>query len=209
MIVKSLFFTTAALLSFFAISPSAQAGQLFPPNNIGSNANVSCPNTAQLSPNAGVLTWNGDHVDCVNPTLGVTVSSCPAGSILTGINQGQPVCQHNGPFSVVAGQSVSCESDFVSQYGSNPVTFYGKVDATGQPYLCIEIAGVNDTGWVSGTYLEDRSLSTVWFPVLTMTTSGILGWHYEYHGYYPLQSSSAINTSLQEMAVVYTGQFTY
>lgn len=84
MIFKTRFFASTALYCICTIATSAQAGQLFPPNNIGSNPNVSCPN-------GGVLTWNGDHVDCVNPTPGVSVS-CPAGQVLTGINNGVPVC---------------------------------------------------------------------------------------------------------------------
>jgi len=74
---------TFVLASFAAFSP-AKAGQLFPPNNIGSNPNISCPNGELLS-------WKGDHVDCTNPTPGVTVS-CPEGQVLTGITHGSPLC---------------------------------------------------------------------------------------------------------------------
>ena len=84
MIFKTRFLATSTLLCLCTIAASAQAGQLFPPNNIGSNPDVSCPH-------GGVLTWHGDHVDCVNPTPGVTVS-CPAGQVLTGINNGNAVC---------------------------------------------------------------------------------------------------------------------
>jgi|SRR5208337_1795546 len=85
MIFKSLFFATTALLCVCTVAAPAQAGQLFPPNNIGSNPNISCPH-------GGVLTWDADHVDCVNPTPGVTVTSCPAGQVLTGISSGSPIC---------------------------------------------------------------------------------------------------------------------
>lgn len=74
---------TSVLALLAALSP-ANAGQLFPPNNIGSNPNVSCPHGQLLS-------WRGDHVDCTDPTPGVTVS-CPAGQVLNGINNGSPVC---------------------------------------------------------------------------------------------------------------------
>ena len=75
-------FPSICLLALLAVP--AQAGQLFPPANIGPKPDVACPS-------GKVLTWNVDHVDCVNPTPGVTVS-CPAGQVLTGIQNGQPVC---------------------------------------------------------------------------------------------------------------------
>ena len=72
MIFNCRFGFAAILLSMFILSPlsSAQAGQLFPPANIGNNPNVYCPN-------GQVLAWHSDHVDCANPTPGVTVSTCP------------------------------------------------------------------------------------------------------------------------------------
>jgi hypothetical protein len=74
--------SSVCLLAVLAVP--AQAGQLFPPSNIGPNPNVKCPS-------GQVLTWNVDHVECTNPTPGVTVS-CPTGQTLTGIQYGQPVC---------------------------------------------------------------------------------------------------------------------
>jgi hypothetical protein len=80
-------FLSVCLLAVLAVPAQAglaQAGQLFPPQNIGANANVKCPS-------GQVLTWNVDHVDCVDPTAGVTFT-CPAGQVLTSIKNGQPVC---------------------------------------------------------------------------------------------------------------------
>jgi hypothetical protein len=85
MILQSRFIAVASLIGFCSLAaPPVQAGQLFPPDNIGANPNVSCPN-------GGVLTWHGDRVDCVNPTPGVSVS-CPPGHVLTGISNGSPIC---------------------------------------------------------------------------------------------------------------------
>jgi hypothetical protein len=80
-------FSSVCLLALLAVPAQAwlaQAGQLFPPQNIGSNANVKCPS-------GQVLTWNVDHVDCVDPTAGVTFA-CPSGQVLTSIVNGRPVC---------------------------------------------------------------------------------------------------------------------
>src|ERR1700689_1120591 len=84
MIIKSNFLATCAFIYFCNLAFSAHAGQLFPPNNLSQNPNIACPN-------GGVLTWNSDHVDCVNPTPGVTVT-CAAGEVLTGINSGRAAC---------------------------------------------------------------------------------------------------------------------
>jgi len=84
MTFKSYFYTATAFICFGSLSVPAHAGQLFPPANIGTKPNVSCPS-------GSVLTWHGDHVDCADPTPGVTVS-CPAGQIMTGIANGQAVC---------------------------------------------------------------------------------------------------------------------
>ena len=84
MTFKSYFYTATAFICFGSLSVPAHAGQLFPPANIGTRPNVSCPS-------GSVLTWHGDHVDCADPTPGVTVS-CPAGQIMTGIANGQAVC---------------------------------------------------------------------------------------------------------------------
>jgi hypothetical protein len=81
---KFIYSTTTALVVLCTLVGAAKAGQLFPPNNIGSNPNVSCPN-------GELLTWHGDRVDCENPTPGVSVS-CPAGQVLNGIANGAPVC---------------------------------------------------------------------------------------------------------------------
>jgi hypothetical protein len=94
MVFKSRLYAAAALLSFVGLAPfaSAQAGNLFPPENIGANPNISCPN-GQL------LGWTGNSVNCTNPTPGVTTTLCPAGQMLVGITGGSPDC---------AGVSVSC-----------------------------------------------------------------------------------------------------
>ena len=81
---KSYFYAATAFICFGSLSVPAHAGQLFPPANIGSNPNTSCPN-------GSLLTWRGDHVDCANPTPGVTVS-CPSGQVLNGISNGVPMC---------------------------------------------------------------------------------------------------------------------
>jgi len=84
MAIKSTFFVTTALVCFCGLAVPAQAGQLFPPENIGPNPNVSCPN-------GRVLTWHVDHIDCADPTPGVSVS-CPAGQVVADISNGAPVC---------------------------------------------------------------------------------------------------------------------
>lgn len=71
----------ALLVSFTSAS---FAGQLFPPENIGSNPSVACPD-------GGVLSWSGTSVKCVDPTAGVNVT-CDKGLTLTGINYGKAVC---------------------------------------------------------------------------------------------------------------------
>jgi len=63
---------------------------LFPPENIGTNPNVTCPN-------GQVLGWTGDAVDCTNPTPGVTTASCPAGKMAIGISGGVQVCANPTP----------------------------------------------------------------------------------------------------------------
>jgi hypothetical protein len=84
---KSRLYITAALLfgcPVFAPFTSAQAGQLFPPANIGTNPNIPCQSNQ-------VLGWTGESVACINPTPGVSVS-CPAGQLLTGIVNGAAQC---------------------------------------------------------------------------------------------------------------------
>jgi hypothetical protein len=86
-------FLSVCLLALLAVP--AQAGQLFPPANIGANPNVKCPN-------GEMLTWVVDHVECANPTPGVTVS-CSSGQVLTGIQNGQPVCSSSGGAGLTGG----------------------------------------------------------------------------------------------------------
>jgi len=77
----------AALVSLLVVAPftAAQAGQLFPPANLtGTAINLPCPNNE-------VLTWSGDSVVCVDPTLAINVS-CPEGTVMTGISGGSAVC---------------------------------------------------------------------------------------------------------------------
>src|SRR5208337_2968880 len=75
-------FPVAVLFCLCTIAASAQAGQLFPPSNIGTNPNVVCPNSE-------VLAWTGEAVACVDPTPGVNVS-CPTGTALNAINRALP-----------------------------------------------------------------------------------------------------------------------
>lgn len=87
---NSIFYAQAALICLSALATPAQAGQMFPPINVGAAVN-SCPSGM-------VLGWAPDQagsgsVYCVNPTPGVTVS-CPAGqvSVMTGIQSGTASC---------------------------------------------------------------------------------------------------------------------
>ena len=100
MAFKSHFFTAAALVSFMAFTAisSAQAGQLFPPANIGAQPNAACPN-------GYLLDWTGQSVECTNPTPGVTVS-CANGTVMTGILNGVAQCT-NPPVSNNAAYTVS------------------------------------------------------------------------------------------------------
>ncbi len=106
MVFNARLYATAALASFMLLAPlaSAQAGQLFPPNNIGSNPNVPCPNGSMLD-------WTGDAVECTDPTPGVTVS-CPQGQVLNGITNGKPVCSYGKMAGVfVLGDNGFCIAD--------------------------------------------------------------------------------------------------
>ena len=97
---KSCFYASAAMISFLGFVPlaPAQAGQLFPPSNIGANPNVTCPS-------GQVLGWTGDAVACTNPTPGVTTTACPTGQQMVQISGGTPVCANPTP-----GVTVSCPS---------------------------------------------------------------------------------------------------
>ena len=75
----------AASLAFFLLVGTAQAGSLFPPDNLAS-PNTPCPSNQ-------VLRWSGDSVVCADPSLGVSVAACPAGQVMAGISNGLPVCR--------------------------------------------------------------------------------------------------------------------
>jgi hypothetical protein len=116
---KSRFYITAALLfgvPAFVPFTSAQAGQLFPPANIGSNPNIACPSNQ-------VLAWTGQSVACVNPTPGVSVS-CPAKQMLVGIASGSPVCinpTQDVSVSCASGQALTGIVNGVAQCAQLPV----------------------------------------------------------------------------------------
>lgn len=82
--MKNFSLATTAIVAMIMFSTSANAGRLFPPSNIGADPNTTCPS-------GQVLSWQRDHVDCMDPTPGVSLS-CPAGQLLTGITNGTPVC---------------------------------------------------------------------------------------------------------------------
>ena len=113
----------AALLAVCTVAASAQAGQLFPPANIGSNPNIACPN-------GQVLAWTGEAVACTNPTPGVTVS-CPAGQVLAGINSGQaacvtvPACSANQQLNFNGTQFVCTPSTVPTCAAGQVITFNG------------------------------------------------------------------------------------
>ncbi len=97
---KSRFYASAALVACLGFAPlaPAQAGNLFPPDNIGANPNVTCPS-------GQVLGWTGNSVACTNPTPGVTTTACPTGQQMVQISGGTPVCANPTP-----GVTVSCPS---------------------------------------------------------------------------------------------------
>lgn len=140
MIFKPCVFATAVFFCFCTVSASAHAGQLFPPNNIGSNPNVACPN-------GGVLTWNVDHVDCVNPTPGVSVS-CPAGTVLQQVVNGNPTCLPDGlstaPASL-ADDYISCHANAEGQCTSGE-----EAGITGLQVLPSGLIMQWGAGWVDG-----------------------------------------------------------
>ena len=74
----------AAVFALLLSTSVTHAGNLFPPQNLNGPVSNPCPNNQ-------VLKWTGDGVSCADPTPGVTVM-CPAGSLLRGIKNGQPVC---------------------------------------------------------------------------------------------------------------------
>ncbi len=85
---KSRYYAIIVMVSLLALAPlaSAQAGNLFPPANIGANPNIPCPN-------GSVLSWSGDSVTCTDPTPGVTTTtSCPTGQVMMGVSGGKATC---------------------------------------------------------------------------------------------------------------------
>ena len=85
---------TISLVAFCALAmvPQARADQLFPPANIGANANSPCPN-------GQVLGWTGQGVNCTDPTPGVTTTNvCPSGYYADAIVKGGADCK---PLTVV------------------------------------------------------------------------------------------------------------
>jgi len=78
------FFLVVSLL--FITPLMAQAGSLFPPENMLSTPNSQCPNGT-------VLKWTGDSVICSDPSPGVSVAQCPATQVMIGVNKGVPICR--------------------------------------------------------------------------------------------------------------------
>jgi len=97
----------------------------------------------------------------------------------------------------MAGQSISCSAVLTSQYSAYNVTFAGAIDISGNPSARIIIEGVSDTGWVSGTYLENRSVSAIWYPTMSLNIAGMTAVQYGDHGSYAPANSNPINSSLQ------------
>lgn len=78
---------------------TASAGSLFPPDNMLASPGSECPNGT-------VLAWTGNSVICRDPTMGVTIT-CPDGSYMAKINQGEPTCISVGAeFMCPPGQSL-------------------------------------------------------------------------------------------------------
>jgi hypothetical protein len=89
MFFKIRFYGKAALIALISFAPlaSAQAGQLFPPDDL---ATAGTPNIA--CPNGKLLNWTGETVRCTDPSPGVTVPSCPSGQAVTGVVNGVASC---------------------------------------------------------------------------------------------------------------------
>lgn len=68
------------------LAGSVYAGQLFPPDNIGPDVTISCPNHS-------VLTWTGNSVECTDPSKGVSIEKCGLGELMSGIRQGIAICE--------------------------------------------------------------------------------------------------------------------
>ena len=182
MFFKSHCLATAALICFCTLATSAQAGQLFPPNNIGQNPNVSCPN-------GELLTWHGDRVDCTSPTPGVTVS-CPAGQVLTGITNGVPVCTSiggacvaryaNSSTKIACGlsSSVSCEpGEYVLAggfYGGGNDQLQSSYPANNGWY--ITAYDVNGSGSCTQNYIENGTVASGNPPQLGDMTGGAVAY---------------------------------
>jgi hypothetical protein len=148
-------FSSVCLLALLAVPAQAglaQAGQLFPPQNIGANANVKCPS-------GQVLTWNKDHVDCVDPTAGVTFA-CPSGQVLTSIVNGQPVC-----LTLASGGGVTggCRYSYRCNWDGTFLTM-GKCKLSTDKNWgsgCKSLSGlVTDSGHLNGGDLNNSNFST-------------------------------------------------
>lgn len=98
----------ACLVLFLSLMPTAWAGSLFPPENIGSDPNVACPN-------GKVLAWSGDSVVCQDPTPGVSLK-CPTGQILTEIKNGTPVC--SGDYRLATNGYQMLPSGLIIEWGN-------------------------------------------------------------------------------------------
>lgn len=134
--------TIAFVVASFGIASHANAGQLFPPNNLG-NPKLNCPN-GQL------LAWNGGKgtVECNDPTPGVTLA-CPTGEFLTGISNGKPICE------------------IVTATGA-PVTW----DGVGQIPVGMYIAAQIGSWWVGelpnvGSVIDANAIHLVSYAVVT------------------------------------------
>jgi hypothetical protein len=129
MCCKSYLCAIAALICFCVLAPPVEAGQLFPPANIGSNPNIACPNSE-------VLAWTGETVACVNPTPGVSVS-CTAGQVLMGISNGLPVC--TSVPSCQAGQTLNYDgTTFVCTASAIPTCAADQVISfNGKNFVCV------------------------------------------------------------------------
>lgn len=77
----------------------------------------------------------------------------------------------------IAGQTTACVS---SEYAPYTTTYYGMVDVSGIPYSRLVIGGVHDTGWIAGTYVEDRSANGLVYPNMTLSLGGVIGQIYNF-----------------------------
>lgn len=116
--MNKLILISAIFMSLCATT--AQAGSLFPPDNIGTNPNIPCPNGT-------VLKWMGKSVECANPTDGVTVI-CPKGEFLQGIINGKAVCAAMTACTTTTGGSSASAS--ASASASTSITGSGNISVT-------------------------------------------------------------------------------